>query len=82
MNETVFLSLLANAVNSGYDRGERCLSAVQCLITTIKNHYLSGLLQTRDHGLASFKKLCRPREGYNDKVGGFNNIQEFSQTLC
>ena len=30
VNETVFLSLLANAVNSGYDRGERCLSAVQC----------------------------------------------------
>ena len=24
VNETVFLSLLANAVNSGYDRGERC----------------------------------------------------------
>ena len=30
VNETVFLSLLANAVNSGYDRGERCLSAVHC----------------------------------------------------
>ena len=30
VNETVFLSLLANAVNSGYDRGERSLSAVQC----------------------------------------------------
>ena len=27
-----FLSLLADAVNSGYDRGERCLSAVQCSI--------------------------------------------------
>ena len=24
VNETVFLSLLANAVNSGYDRGQRC----------------------------------------------------------
>ena len=30
VNETIFLSLLANAVNSGYDRGERCLSAVHC----------------------------------------------------
>ena len=29
VNETVFLSLLANAVNNGYDRVERCLSAVQ-----------------------------------------------------
>ena len=28
VNEKVFLSLLANAVNSGYDRGGRCLSAV------------------------------------------------------
>ena len=28
MNEKVFLSLLANALNSGYDQSERCLSAV------------------------------------------------------
>ena len=28
VNEKVFLSLLTNAVNSSYDRGERCLSAV------------------------------------------------------
>ena len=39
VNETVFLSLLANAVNSGYDRGERCLSVVQCLITLSGNHH-------------------------------------------
>ena len=28
VNEKVFLSLLTNAVNSSYDRRERCLSAV------------------------------------------------------
>ena len=35
MNETVFLSLLANAVNSGYDRGERVLCQVNSLARTV-----------------------------------------------
>ena len=32
VNETVFLLLLANAVSSGYNRGEHSLSAVQCFL--------------------------------------------------
>ena len=35
VNETVFLSLLANAVNSGYDRGERVLCQVNLLARTV-----------------------------------------------
>ena len=35
MNETVFLSLLANAVNSGYDRGERVPCHVNLLARTV-----------------------------------------------
>ena len=49
LNETVFLSLLANAVNSGYDRGERCLSAVECSLPCYK---LAGTY--------SFRKYCFP----------------------
>ena len=35
VNETVFLSLLANAVNSGYDRGERVPCHVNLLARTV-----------------------------------------------
>ena len=50
VNETVFLSLLANAVNSGYDRGERCLSAVHCSLPC----WLAGTYSVRKYLLSFF----------------------------
>ena len=50
VNETVFLSLLANAVNSGYDRGERCLSAVHCSLPC----WLAGTYSFRKYLLSCF----------------------------
>ena len=50
VNETVFLSLLANAVNSGYDRGERCLSAVHCSLPC----WLAGTYSFRKYLLSFF----------------------------
>ena len=43
MNEFFFFALLANAVCSGYDRGERCLSAICFVMFTCWNVQFSKI---------------------------------------
>ena len=76
VNETVFLSLLANAVNSGYDRGERVPCQVNLLARTVFENICFPSFLRKVTSISRQNWFCEeiPSSQNSDKAASFSAV--------